>query len=49
MLTERANIAAKSSRKDLICFSKRLYRAHSCVEWFFPKIKHYMRVGALFD
>ena len=40
-----ANIPPKRNRKDLICFSKHLYKARNRVERFFNKIKQYRRIA----
>ena len=36
-----ANIPPKANRKDPICFSPYLYKAHNLSERFFNKIEHY--------
>jgi transposase len=40
---------ALRNRKDPICFSPHLYRAHNLVERFFNKIKHCRRVATPHD
>jgi transposase len=44
-----ANIPPKRNRKDPICFSPYLYRAHNLVERFFNKIKQCRRVATRYD
>jgi transposase len=44
-----ANIPPKANRKDLICFSKYLYKARNLVERFFNKIKHFRRIATRYD
>ena len=44
-----ANIRPKRNRKDPICFSPYLYRAHNLVERFFNKIKQCRRVATRYD
>jgi transposase len=40
-----ANIPLKRNRKDLICFSRYLYRARNLIERFFNKLKQCRRVA----
>jgi transposase len=44
-----ANIPPKRNRKDPICFSPYLYRAHNLIERFFNKIKQCRRVASRYD
>jgi len=44
-----ANIPPKGNRKEGLCFSPYLYRAHNLVERFFNKIKHCRRVATRYD
>jgi transposase len=44
-----ANIPPKANRKDLICFSKFLYRERNRVERFFNKLKHFRRIATRYD
>ena len=44
-----ANIPLQSNRKDLICFSKHVYRACNRVERLFNKIKHYRHIATRYD
>ena len=43
------NIPPKRNRKEPICFSPYIYRAHNLVERFFNKIKQCRRVATRFD
>lgn len=44
-----ANIPPKRNRKDPICFSPFLYRAHNLIERFFNTIKQCRRVATRYD
>lgn len=44
-----ANIPPKRNRKEAICFSPYLYRAHNLVERFFNKIKQCRRIATRYD
>ena len=44
-----ANIPPKRNRKEPICFSPYLYRAHTLVERFFNKIKQCWRIATRYD
>src|SRR5436190_3984580 len=44
-----ANIPPKRNRREPICFSPHLYRAHNCIERFFNKIKHCRRIATRYD
>ena len=44
-----ANIPPRCNRREPICFSPYLYRAHNLVERFFNKIKHCRRIATRYD
>lgn len=46
---EWANIPPKANRKEQICFSPLLYKAHNLVERFLNKAKQFRRIATRYD
>ena len=44
-----ANIKPMPNRKQVLVFSRSLYRARNCVERFFNKLKHFRAVATRYD